>query len=220
MKNNTKPILHIIFTKRPTSASYLAYRKLAQTLKERYYDKYDVIISTDGLDIIPDNSTVVKLTIDTSENIENVIKYIDNIPSYDKTLGIESSIKVRDEVVTSSLDGDEIAIENNLLYVNHIPFIEIKTGIDREPSTNIPEMYAALKTHTHQWNNLVDIHGNNSNDGFESFIIGEDNIKSFIIALEDIASKLRNKLLSGGEKSDTQKQQDTMVNDGDSCIKN
>ena len=37
----------------------------AQTLKERYYDKYDVIISTDGLDIIPDNSTVIKLTIDT-----------------------------------------------------------------------------------------------------------------------------------------------------------
>ena len=63
-------------------------------------------IHQDGLDIIPDNSTVIKLTIDTLENIENVIKYIDNIPSYDKTLGIESSIKVRDLILSSPIMND------------------------------------------------------------------------------------------------------------------
>lgn len=212
--SNQKPILHIVFPRKASCAgNYILNIKLAKYIKKRYSDDYNVIISVDGFEFIPDNSTVVKLSLADYDNFEKLIEYIDNIPSLNKSFGIKTTFEIvddKDKVVTSTLDGDEINIESNGFVIDGKAPISVKTGIKYEPGTNIPEAYASLKFHLSPWNGLIDIRENDNNDGFESFIIGKDNIKSFITALEDIAATLRDKLLSGGESNVTQEQQNTM----------
>lgn len=212
--NNQKPILHIVFPKEASNIeNYILNKKLSQSLKKRYSDDYNVIIAVEGFEFIPDNSTVVKLSLADCGNFEKLVEYIDSIPSLNKSFGIKTAFEIvddKDKVVTSTLDGDEINIESNGFVIDGKAPISVKTGIKYEPSTNIPEAYASLKFHLAPWSGLIDIRENDNNDGFGSFIIGEDNIKSFITALEDIAATLRDKLLSGGESNATREQQNTM----------
>lgn len=70
-----KPILHVSFT------TANAMKRLADSIKRKFGDMYDVIVSPKGsLDIKAENTTVVNLDLSESEmKIEEFVKYLEEI---------------------------------------------------------------------------------------------------------------------------------------------
>lgn len=76
-----KPILHVVVSRKQsmTSASYM--KTLANDVKKIFTDKYDIIFSQDDIDLIADNSTVVRLEITNDTNIKDAIDQLNFIAS-------------------------------------------------------------------------------------------------------------------------------------------
>lgn len=76
-----KPILHVVIPRKQSMVSASYMKTLANAVKKIFTDKYDIIFSQDDIDLIADNSTVVRLEITNDTNIKDAIDQLNFIAS-------------------------------------------------------------------------------------------------------------------------------------------
>lgn len=76
-----KPILHVVVPKKQSkySASYM--KTMSNAIKKVFSDKYDIIFSQDDINLIADNSTVVRFEINDDMNIRDFVDQLNFIAS-------------------------------------------------------------------------------------------------------------------------------------------
>lgn len=67
-----KPILHVIFHDQPLKSC----KMVANSLKKLFGEDYKLVATTDRVDIIPDNSTIINFNIGSVEQLDGIVEYL------------------------------------------------------------------------------------------------------------------------------------------------
>lgn len=70
-----KPILHVIFH----NNEFDQVKKVSYGLKKLFSEEYKVVITTDNVDIMASNTTIVNLNFGSIDDLNGVIEYLHKI---------------------------------------------------------------------------------------------------------------------------------------------
>lgn len=104
-----KPILRVIFTRafcRMHKSSIL--KNIMDNIKKKFDGNYEVIAVPENVEIIPENTIIVNLTIQGDTNIEELVKQLSRTEELNR---IQEGLNNGDKCTNSS---DEIDTENSV----------------------------------------------------------------------------------------------------------
>lgn len=185
-----KPILHVIVSKKQTMISASSMMNLSNVIKKMFSNKYDIIFSPGDMNLIADNSTVVRVEINNDTNVKDFINQLNFISS--KVEDPKNDHK--NYIVEGPETVDDFAIEiDDVIYQTPLTHKEIGSlnadnGVRTEISAGLVDMADAGDTGAYIRLVRSLIPKEDGQVDFDEFIqqLGDDDYsKGFVMKLKD-----------------------------------